>query len=217
MASESPVAPNGSTITGEHTSETTTILTLPPELRNAIYEFAIVETRPVSIISIKPGLTQTSRQLRIESLSIYLQRNTFKANARAWPDMDNLNQWLAPLEAEHARQITRLCIDRTDCWSIAQTRAFRYVVELIRRLKQAGIPARAITWCKPRSDSSFSTSWAGYQVSRESVIDPLLRLHEYAHNVEKPGYYLHQQRESYRARLVAAVRRCRTGVCRKQH
>lgn len=145
MASESLVAPNGNTITSEHTSETTTILTFPPELRNAIYEFAIVETRPVFIISIKPGLTQTSRQLRVKSLPICLQKNTFKANARAWPDMDNLNQWLAPLEAEHARQITRLCIDRTDCFSITQTKAFRIVDEVIWRLKEAGIPARAVT------------------------------------------------------------------------
>lgn len=32
----------------------------------------------------------------------------------------------------------------------------------------------------------------------------MLRLHDYAYNVNKPGYYLHQQRESHRAKLIAS-------------
>jgi hypothetical protein len=57
------------------------LLSLPAELRNAIYEYALVEKNDVEINSdLKiPGLLQTSRQIRHESAKIWMLQNNFVA------------------------------------------------------------------------------------------------------------------------------------------
>ncbi|KAK5127342.1 hypothetical protein LTR85_006681 [Meristemomyces frigidus] len=60
------------------------LLTLPPEMRNRIYRFTLIEeTQPVSIAASdtlpnQPGLLRTCRQIRHESADIYYQENEFE-------------------------------------------------------------------------------------------------------------------------------------------
>lgn len=61
------------------------LLALPAELRNRIYEFAIVESTPIDMVMRKrtgsdaqPGLTRTCRQIRQETLQMFFQDNVFR-------------------------------------------------------------------------------------------------------------------------------------------
>ncbi|KAK5127539.1 hypothetical protein LTR85_006879 [Meristemomyces frigidus] len=67
---------------------------LPPELRNRIYRFALVENASVRIERTgyaRPPLLRTSRQIRAESLSIYYSENKFTVSMRAYDSTLSLN------------------------------------------------------------------------------------------------------------------------------
>jgi len=196
-----------STSSPKQAAEKKHILNLPPELRNAIYEFTVIEPHQVPITSRQPGLTRTCRQVRSESLPMYLQRNAFKASARNWTGIDQLVKSFAAMRRTHAQQITRLTIEKPRCLSPHQILATQHLDKLIWRLKSSGIAAGAVTWNVQRGymdDDVLNESWAAFQVSHEDVIAPLLRLYEYAFvsDSTKPGYYLHQQREQARAEFI---------------
>lgn len=60
-----------------------TLLSLPPEMRNRIYRYVLLETEPIRTTPSRtpppqPGLLSTCRQIRKESLDIYYQENKFK-------------------------------------------------------------------------------------------------------------------------------------------
>lgn len=60
-----------------------TILDLPIELRMQIFRHALVENDKIVIIrvlSVTPGLTRTNRQVREETMEIFLQENVFVLN-----------------------------------------------------------------------------------------------------------------------------------------
>ena len=58
-------------------------LSLPPEVRNIIYRFAVVEDEPIVLHQQspppqQPGLLQISRHIRQETIEIYYQENLFQ-------------------------------------------------------------------------------------------------------------------------------------------
>ncbi|CAK1357458.1 hypothetical protein CB0940_07807 [Cercospora beticola] len=61
-----------------------TLLTIAPELRNMIYEYALVESRTVQIRAgaREPGLLAVCRQIRAEARGIWLSMNTFRFTIR---------------------------------------------------------------------------------------------------------------------------------------
>ncbi|KAK5127893.1 hypothetical protein LTR85_005010 [Meristemomyces frigidus] len=62
----------------------------PPELRNRIYRFALVNDEPVQLLGAaceQPALLKAGRQLRREAISIYYSDNTFRIKIR---DMDGI-------------------------------------------------------------------------------------------------------------------------------
>ncbi|KAK5117155.1 hypothetical protein LTR85_008923 [Meristemomyces frigidus] len=63
----------------------TTLMGLPPELRNHIYRFALVdETGDLRVDAghrLQPGLLRTCRQIREEATNIFFLENTFRINS----------------------------------------------------------------------------------------------------------------------------------------
>jgi hypothetical protein len=51
---------------------------LPPEMRNHIIAFAVLEPEPIELYNVSPpAITAVSRQLRVESLTVFFWENTF--------------------------------------------------------------------------------------------------------------------------------------------
>lgn len=85
-----PTAPSSATKAAAKKSECA-FLALPAELRNRIYEFALIKDDPIEVVlwrpcsnGAPPALTQTSRQIRSESLPIFYGLNTFRLDAEDW-------------------------------------------------------------------------------------------------------------------------------------
>lgn len=53
-------------------------LDLPPEIRNRIYEYAVVENAPIHLDTPSPPVSRTNQLIRKESLYVYYRQNTFK-------------------------------------------------------------------------------------------------------------------------------------------
>lgn len=98
---------------------------LPPELRNRIYELALLERLPIAVSTHGPNekattpLLQTCRQIRVEASAIYYSGNTFDilpnyketdASAICTSAYDALAKWLEnmPLEARNALRRIRI-------------------------------------------------------------------------------------------------------------
>ncbi|KAF2769771.1 hypothetical protein EJ03DRAFT_374270 [Teratosphaeria nubilosa] len=68
--------------TTNHTNASCPLLNLPPELRNTIYELALLSAQPIEIPSngrlSAPPLIQVCRQTRSEATAIYYGQNAFR-------------------------------------------------------------------------------------------------------------------------------------------
>lgn len=83
---------------------------LPGELRNAVYELLVVEEDEIDICRKLPRIAQVSRQLRDESLAVYLGRNRFLATQV--PDRcDFLIHWLATIGSQSLQYLKLLSIE----------------------------------------------------------------------------------------------------------
>ncbi|KAK3639154.1 hypothetical protein LTR56_008745 [Elasticomyces elasticus] len=89
------------------------LLDLPPELREMIFTFALVSTDSVDILNIPKNhvaaLTQTSQQLRAETIKIYYGQNPFKLSI----DIDTIPtalKWLRGIEAISVPKIQKIII-----------------------------------------------------------------------------------------------------------
>ena len=99
------------------------LLNLPPEIRNTIYSYALVDPGPVRIYCSDrlpehlenspdpfcwqpPALLQTSRQILAEASAMYYANNRFKAvsNDEIWGDV--LKRWLDALGQENVRSLS---------------------------------------------------------------------------------------------------------------
>ncbi|KAK4543062.1 hypothetical protein LTR36_005839 [Oleoguttula mirabilis] len=116
------------------------LLSLPPELRNRIWEYTVFSETTI-VIGVPP-ITRLTRELRAEVLPIYLTLNTFRlpgGYGRAW---------LTRLPAKRRAQIRRLHID------LGASR--RYVDDLL----QSGLtPAR--TYLESDAQLGWRIVWVG--------------------------------------------------------
>lgn len=71
------------------TADRPTLLTLPPELRNRIYSYAIAQDQPIKLLDQKdelefkePPLMRSCRTLRKEAGAVFYSENTFTVNCR---------------------------------------------------------------------------------------------------------------------------------------
>ncbi|KAK3625528.1 hypothetical protein LTR22_023542 [Elasticomyces elasticus] len=84
---------------------------LSPELRNAIYELALIATHDIDIFTgSPPGLTQTCRQIRGETIGLYYRDNTFafNLNEKGRHGLDGVKAWLCALSPAICIQIRTL-------------------------------------------------------------------------------------------------------------
>lgn len=100
------------------------LLTLPAEIRNRIYEFALINIDPLatapqsniihaSSSAIQPGLTRSCRQVRNETLKMFYTCNTFLLYCDL-PHTAKSTRWVASI-AGHMPMISRfsLCMNNT--------------------------------------------------------------------------------------------------------
>lgn len=79
------VAINGTHVSITPASNPSRLLSLPPELRNRIYEYVLTRRHRLlpwkrqNIYPVEPALTRTCRQMRSEALGVFYHDNTFVA------------------------------------------------------------------------------------------------------------------------------------------
>jgi len=94
---------------------------LPPELRNAVYTLVSESDRALNLVDKLPAtakaLSQVSRSVRAESLSIYYSVNDFIANFFYWPttlraqqEISRTDEWFALFGEVAARRLRTLLI-----------------------------------------------------------------------------------------------------------
>lgn len=87
----------------ESATEKWRLLSLPAEIRNQIWELAVVDSEPLAVIRrtafTMPSVLRTSKQLRAEALSTYLKGNTFQFDLRStcYLDLDFDVEYFGPL------------------------------------------------------------------------------------------------------------------------
>ena len=102
-------------------SETTTghaapfrLLELPAEIRNYIYELALVEDSPIVIDpalkkaqASQPPLIRVSRQIRQETLSLFYSKNTFEfdISSKGYNAEEGHSLWIPASQVSHLTQI----------------------------------------------------------------------------------------------------------------
>ncbi|KAK4963253.1 hypothetical protein LTR10_000881 [Elasticomyces elasticus] len=105
------------------------LMRLPPELRDSIYELAVVEKYTLTISTIlydcnhqeshQPALAKTCRQLRNEVLAVYFRSNNFAIRVAMYfdpyvrelhDDFRSVYAWLSRMTAEHRRMLGKVII-----------------------------------------------------------------------------------------------------------
>jgi len=101
---------------------------LPAELRNVIYELAVVELEPIILTSYNPhsevstrmwkapGLLQTCAQIRAEASSVYYEMNTFNCGPqREFGEInEELCDWSVHIDSKQRRLVRTVQLD--DSW-----------------------------------------------------------------------------------------------------
>ena len=102
---------------------TSPFIELPAELRNRIYEFAVIESDPIDLIVccckhcphmaivVQPAVTRASRQLREESLPIFYGQNLFLGQAYEGYVPAKMIRWLRAIGAQNRSHIKNLYVD----------------------------------------------------------------------------------------------------------
>ncbi|KAK4503289.1 hypothetical protein PRZ48_006717 [Zasmidium cellare] len=114
-------APQPLEVTVDDTITESRFMNLPPELRNRIYEFAVIDSKPIDLVepdptrksrcrrsnkTVQPPLTLVCRQLRHEVLPIFYALNTFKVTVCA--NTAYFDDWAGPAEYVAMRWVDRL-------------------------------------------------------------------------------------------------------------
>ncbi|KAK4888439.1 hypothetical protein LTR27_012662 [Elasticomyces elasticus] len=145
-------------------------LDLPPELREMIFTFALVSTNPVDILNIPKNhvaaLTQTSQQLRAETIKIYYGQNTFKLNI----DIDTIDvalQWLRGIETVHILRIPKIIVEFSAIMEQVSQPADAALKELWEdQMIKMKIQANEIFYMRA---IAFATALMATGISRESL------------------------------------------------
>lgn len=107
---------------------------LSPEIRNAIYEFTFVSEYAITLQhnGILHPLTSTCRQLREETLQMYLALTIFNAHLDDGPAIP-LAEWLKTIGAERC-----MLLGEVNIWDMHMLNATLHGVESTQRLLQEG-------------------------------------------------------------------------------
>lgn len=109
------------------TNTTSSLLELPPELRNYIYELVLVEPSTIKLVTLRdawdiskvrrPTMAGICKQIRQEALPIYYERNTFELYIGALsPGMSGpnsfifLRKWLGMIGAANIKLVKRVIV-----------------------------------------------------------------------------------------------------------
>jgi hypothetical protein len=148
----------------QQTSHTPLLLTLPPELRDRIYELVIIDDDDISVgprhplprqgYWQAPALLQSCRQIRSEAYKLYFARNKFRIgwllDGDCFPSLEGFKQeayvlpWLHAIGADVRDSLREIRLDDTmnsaHDWSVAEAekelKAFR------SRITDSGYPLR---------------------------------------------------------------------------
>ena len=82
-----------STAPSTHDQSGCRLLRLPAEIRSAIFHFALLEDGTLDVASRWPGITGTCKEIRAETLPVFLGRNNFTAYIKDLNDKP-LRHWL---------------------------------------------------------------------------------------------------------------------------
>jgi len=86
-------------------------LDLPGEIRNYIYDLVLVEHGPIAIYACctrlhdPPAITQVSRRLRGETLSLFYQKNRFRFEIFSPEEPNTFAIWINSLSLENIRNL----------------------------------------------------------------------------------------------------------------
>lgn len=97
------------------------LLDLPGEIRNQIYELVLIQHIPVAVYACcarlqdPPAITQTSRQLRSETLSLFYQRNRFQFEIFSPEEPNTFTPWVNSIGPHNARSLrsVQIAFDNT--------------------------------------------------------------------------------------------------------
>ncbi|KAK5740370.1 hypothetical protein LTR17_004633 [Elasticomyces elasticus] len=137
------------------------LMRLPPELRDSIYELAVVEKYTLTISTIsydcnhqeshQPALAKTCRQLRNEVLAVYFRSNNFAIRVAIYSDpyvrelhddFRSVHAWLARMTAEHRRMLGKVII----CSGMVGEEYHRRLFENVTAGLRAASPDGTVLW-----------------------------------------------------------------------
>lgn len=136
--------------------ETSPLARLSPEIRNAIYEFTFTSEYAVTLRDkgILHPLSSTCRQLRAETLHMYLALTTFNAHLDDGPALP-LAQWLQTLGRERC-----LLLGEVNIWDMHMLNATVHGAESTQRLLQGGGTETGDAYVlRPIGRQVFHRSW----------------------------------------------------------
>lgn len=140
---------------GEVVGEKCQLLALPAELRNRIYQFALIDENAISVVDIRiimswyrkqlapkvipipePGLLWTCRQISVEAMQIYYSNNLFTSDYR-----DNLIVWLRDIGEKKSAMLKKVHIYHASFHS-NPVGALCYMERDLRHLSAEGVPLK---------------------------------------------------------------------------
>lgn len=168
---------------------------LPPEVRNAIFGLALVNDEPLDVEQPFPGITGTCKQLRSESLPVYLGNNNFVVSVPN-RNFHSIMLWLRIIEGlppetkALIRSLTVNCegyilygLDSIEL-SNAVKPEFDVWNNLIRLIAQSGLCATQLSWPglpQAGTEDSILVSGVTYALGKNLynnyVLHPLLKRH----------------------------------------
>ena len=144
---------------------------IPPELRNGIFAFALVEDRPIEVTDCWPGLTGTCKQFREEALAIYFGNNTFLARIIDLEDAP-LIAWLCKFDGIADRHKTLISeFQVLNEGQPTESRPgpppkvpacfpnFEFWDNIIAHLKGSGLAATQVKWSSPLLTRIEANTW----------------------------------------------------------
>lgn len=135
--------------------ECSSLARLSPEIRNAIYEFAFISNYAVTLKDngILHPLTSTCRQIRSETLGMYLTLTSFNAHLDDGPATP-LAQWLKTLGPERC-----LLLHEVNIWDLHMLNGVLHGTETTQRVLREGTVDGEPYVLRPVGRQVFNKSW----------------------------------------------------------
>ncbi|KAF7198520.1 hypothetical protein HII31_00259 [Pseudocercospora fuligena] len=116
------------------------LLDLPPELRNRIYEYVVVEENILipsichhreRTYAVQPAITKVNRQIRDESLSVFYGCNKFEVHVHRC-DFDFFSEWMNTVGVSNRQRLRNIKFSLLDRWTCAEG-----LLDLVRWMARA--------------------------------------------------------------------------------